>query len=204
MAAARGPAPQAAPPQADARERLLAAAAAVYAQHGHLGATTRRIAVAASVNEVTLFRLFGTKDALLEEAVRSQAERLVPTPLPADPAHPEREIAAWCAAELTRLRASRELLLQCFAEGGREGAPASSAGATLARAAEELRRYVRRLRTRGMVPDSANTAAAIAMLASVLYSDALAREEIRDVYPSATRAASMYARAFVTTLGIDS
>ena len=196
------PAPPAAP-QADARERLLAAAAAVYAQHGHLGATTRRIADAAGVNEVTLFRLFGTKDALLEQAVRSHAQRLQPTPLPSEPAHPEREIAAWCAAELARLRAARELLLQCFAEAGRKGAHAEDAGATLARTSEELRRYVRRLRARGMLPDAGNATAAIAMLASVLFSDALAREEIRDVYPASSRAAGMYARAFVTTLGIE-
>ena len=185
-----------------ARDRLLDAAAAVYAQHGHLGATTRRIADAAGVNEVTLFRLFGTKDALLELAVRSQAERLQPTPRPVEPEDPERELAAWCAAELARLRASRELLLQCFAEAGRKGAPAEDAGATLARTSGELRRYVRRLRARGMLPDAHNATAAIAMLASVLFSDALAREEIRDVYPAASRAAGMYARAFVTTLGI--
>ena len=37
--------------------------------HGYLGATTRRIAEEAEVSEVTLFRLFGTKEAVLEEAI---------------------------------------------------------------------------------------------------------------------------------------
>ena len=53
----------------DARHRILAAAARVYAQHGWRGATTRRIADEAGVNEVTLFRQFGSKDALLATAM---------------------------------------------------------------------------------------------------------------------------------------
>ena len=50
------------------RERILDAAARLYGQHGYLGATTRRIAEEADVSEVTIFRLFGTKEAVLEEA----------------------------------------------------------------------------------------------------------------------------------------
>ena len=48
------------------RERILEAAARVYAMHGFRGATTRLIANEAGVNEVTLFRSFGSKGALLE------------------------------------------------------------------------------------------------------------------------------------------
>ncbi len=51
------------------RDQLLAAAARVYAEGGYHGATTRRIASAAGVNEITLFRHFGSKDALLREAL---------------------------------------------------------------------------------------------------------------------------------------
>jgi AcrR family transcriptional regulator len=54
---------------ADTRQRLLDAAARVFAQHGLAGSTTRAIAEAAGVNEVTLFRHFGTKDRLLEAVV---------------------------------------------------------------------------------------------------------------------------------------
>jgi AcrR family transcriptional regulator len=45
--------------------RLLAAAEQVFARDGLSGATTRAIARAARVNEVTLFRHFGTKERLL-------------------------------------------------------------------------------------------------------------------------------------------
>lgn len=47
------------------RQRILDAAAMVFARDGLDGATTRTIAVEAGVNEVTLFRVFGSKEKLL-------------------------------------------------------------------------------------------------------------------------------------------
>lgn len=54
---------------ADTRQRLLDAAARVFARDGLAGATTRAIAEEAGVNEVTLFRHFQTKDRLLDAVV---------------------------------------------------------------------------------------------------------------------------------------
>src|SRR5687768_18600708 len=66
------------------RHRILAAAARVYAQYGFRGATTRLIATEADVNEVTLFRTFGSKAQLLQEMLQSHVgSRAAPT-LPAD------------------------------------------------------------------------------------------------------------------------
>ena len=50
------------------KDQLLDAAVRVYADSGYHGATTRRIAAAAGVNEITIFRHFGSKDVLLREA----------------------------------------------------------------------------------------------------------------------------------------
>ncbi|MCX4244332.1 TetR/AcrR family transcriptional regulator [Paraliomyxa miuraensis] len=50
-------------------DRILDAAVATVAEHGFAGATTRQIATVAEVNEVTLFRKFGTKANLLREAM---------------------------------------------------------------------------------------------------------------------------------------
>ena len=52
------------------RQRLLDAAARVFAMQGLEGATTREIARQAKVNEVTLFRHFQTKEKLLGEVLR--------------------------------------------------------------------------------------------------------------------------------------
>ncbi|MGA7954638.1 MAG: TetR/AcrR family transcriptional regulator [Gloeobacterales cyanobacterium] len=54
------------------RQRLLEAATEVFARDGFQGATTREIARVASVNEVTVFRHFSSKNQLLG-AVISQA-----------------------------------------------------------------------------------------------------------------------------------
>ena len=54
-----------------ARQLLLSAAARVFARDGLEGATTRAISLEAGVNEVTLFRHFGTKEHLIEAVVGS-------------------------------------------------------------------------------------------------------------------------------------
>jgi AcrR family transcriptional regulator len=60
------------------RQRLLDAAFHVCSERGLHGATTREIADVAQVNEVTLFRHFGSKEkliaALFQRAVAAQAE----------------------------------------------------------------------------------------------------------------------------------
>ncbi len=49
----------------ETRERILSAAREVIAKKGKRGATTREIADVAGVNEATIFRHFGTKEALI-------------------------------------------------------------------------------------------------------------------------------------------
>ncbi|HTJ77526.1 MAG TPA: TetR/AcrR family transcriptional regulator [Rariglobus sp.] len=53
----------------DTRDRILAAAARIFARNGLTGATTRAIAHEAGVNEVTIFRHFKSKDRLLSAVV---------------------------------------------------------------------------------------------------------------------------------------
>ena len=54
----------------DTRDRILKAAADIFANLGYSRTTTRAIAQAAEVNEVTLFRHFGTKRNLLSEMIQ--------------------------------------------------------------------------------------------------------------------------------------
>jgi AcrR family transcriptional regulator len=53
--------------------QILDAALAVMIEKGYAGATTREIAAAAGINEVTLFRRFGSKAKLLEMVVEQEA-----------------------------------------------------------------------------------------------------------------------------------
>lgn len=60
---------ESATPPSATRQRLLDAAAKVFAREGLTGATTRAIAEEAGVNEVTLFRHFQSKDRLIAAVI---------------------------------------------------------------------------------------------------------------------------------------
>lgn len=55
----------------ETRERILRAAAERFAEQGYARTTTRELAAAAGVNEVTLFRHFGSKKALFEAVLEA-------------------------------------------------------------------------------------------------------------------------------------
>ena len=56
------------------QEKLFAASLALFAEHGYKATTTKAIAEKAGVNEVTLFRKFGSKENLFMELVKAEAE----------------------------------------------------------------------------------------------------------------------------------
>ena len=59
----------------DTIDRILAAAAALFAERGYVATTTRAIAAAAEVNEVTLFRRFGSKEGLVRALIAAGSAR---------------------------------------------------------------------------------------------------------------------------------
>ena len=61
------------PPSDDTRQRILQAAAEIMAERGYARATTKVIAETAGVNEVTLFRHFGSKRNLLSEMINQHS-----------------------------------------------------------------------------------------------------------------------------------
>jgi AcrR family transcriptional regulator len=56
-----------------ARERILDAGLLIFAEKGFTGATTREISSEAGVNEVTLFRHFGSKKALFAHVIQERS-----------------------------------------------------------------------------------------------------------------------------------
>jgi len=186
------------------RQKLLAAAARIYGESGFRGATTRRIADEAGVNEVTLFRLFGSKSALISEALREHAPRAMnPHALPDEPVDPERELSAWCDVQLTHLRGARSMIRKAMGEIEEhpEMAPCMSQGTQSA--FHELRDYALRLERSGGTSDREVQTAA-AMLISALFADAMGREMMPDLYPQPeSAAAALYARIFLRAIGCD-
>jgi len=67
----------------DTRQRILQAAAQVFAEKGYARATTRALAAAAGVNEVTLFRHFGNKQNLFAAVMEQFGGPAVTTALEA-------------------------------------------------------------------------------------------------------------------------
>jgi AcrR family transcriptional regulator len=93
----------------DVREALLEAAIKVYGEAGMRGATTRLIAEAANVNEVTLFRHFRTKGELMEAALLHVTSRTVGGPLPEHPVDPRAELIAWCRESLASFKCPKSV-----------------------------------------------------------------------------------------------
>jgi AcrR family transcriptional regulator len=187
------------------RQKLLAAAARIYGESGFRGATTRRIADEAGVNEVTLFRLFGSKSALISEALREHAPRAVdPVGLPEEPVEPERELSDWCNAQLTHLRASRSMIRKAMGEIEEhpEMAPCMSEGTQCA--FHELRGYAKRLGRDDTFISEREVHTAATMLISALFADAMGREMMAALYPQPeSDAAGLYARIFLRAIGCD-
>jgi AcrR family transcriptional regulator len=126
----------------DTRELILEATVRVFAEGGSRGATTRRIAEAAGVNEMTLFRHFGSKEALLVEALHWMAQRVVVPRLPDDPADPAAELVGWCADHLRSLYGARALLRTSMSEFEATPAAQPLACTLPTQVAAELNRYL--------------------------------------------------------------
>jgi AcrR family transcriptional regulator len=184
------------------REELLRAAARVYAQHGYRGSTTRRIAEEAGVNEITIFRQFGTKDTLIHEAIASSGLNDPLLELPQVPADPRRELQQWAGALRSHIGASRALMRRCMSE--REEHPQLSACANRGpvRATAELEGYIRRLQLHGMAETDVEQKAAAAMFIGALLSDAMGRDVMPDMYPGAVATAiEQYTTLFLKAIG---
>lgn len=188
--------------ESPSRDRILEAAQRVYAEHGFRGATTRRIAEAAGVNEVTLFRIFGGKDALLAEAIRPGAQRRDVVALPDKPADPEREMTAWVAANLAFLRERRSIIRKTMSEMEERPQFAECVREGPQYAREALKGYLRALAADGWLGEDVDVRAAIAMLIGVIFSDAMGRELMPDHFPSLSAAPRSYARLFLRAIGL--
>jgi len=191
-------------PGSDSRERILEAAARVYAQYGFRGATTRLIAQEAGVNEVTLFRLFGSKAQLFDELLHKQLHASTVPGLPTEPLDPEVELTEWCAVLLAQMRASRSFLRKMIGETEERPEAARSACMGPHCAAESLERYVGKLRERGLADLDADCRTAISMFMSALFGDVMVRDAMSEhFFPEPEDdAPARYVRTFLRAAGV--
>jgi AcrR family transcriptional regulator len=189
----------------DIREQLLHAALKVYSTAGTRGATTRRIAEEAGVNEVTLFRHFGSKDALLRDAVVSVYDRSVLTRLPDEPVDPGAELTEWCARHHAFLKQIRSVIRTSMGEYAEHPEHLTEVCRLPIRVANELHAYLLRLRARGLARGSWNARAAAALLMSAVFADATQRDIMPQRFPYSERDAMRhYVGFFLTAIGARS
>jgi AcrR family transcriptional regulator len=198
----------------DVREKIITAAMTAYAESGFQGATTRRVAEIAGVNEVTIFRNFGSKAALMDEALfrRVAALKVVDPPLPTMPVDPAAELTVWCEQFLTQIRGSRDLLRKAMGAAESRFHEMMSSFEPARCADLDLHHYVRALRRDGWIaqdvldqPEHEELiTAAQTMLVGALWGDAMARElhDDQKLWVEETRAARRYVQMFLRALGI--
>ena len=184
------------------RERILEAAARVYAKHGFRGATTRLIAIEAGVNEVTLFRTFGSKGALLEAVLGSHCGDTHVADLPSEPTDPEAELTAFVQASLDRVRELRPLLVHTMGEIDERPEAAEFACRGRRAVHDTITGYLRALQRCGMSNPESDVDAAAVMLTGTVMSDAMARSFVPDVYPPLDEAAARYVKCFLQMIGV--
>jgi AcrR family transcriptional regulator len=186
----------------ETRDRILIAALEVFAETGARGATTRRIAAAAGVNEVTLFRHFGSKEALLREAVDAVGRRVLNERLPEVPADPPAELSRWCRVHLEGMCRAGALLRASMAEHDSQPALTAPACDVPARVADDLHGYLVRMRERGMLGAVDDLRSATSFLMGALFSYAVSRDLMPERYPLAPEAAAdHYAGMFLRAVG---
>lgn len=165
------------------RESLLEVTAKLYAEHGWLGTTTRRIAEAAGVNEVTLFRQFGSKESLLLEAITLASGDHGSVRLPEGPEELRAELTVWALAHHESIREKSGIIRACLAEWEQrpELAPKVCGGGLVAFA--DLIRYLGIARDRGMIGAEGSVEAAATMLINSIFMDAMTRDVMPGTHP---------------------
>ncbi len=187
----------------DTRDQILAAATTVFSQHGFRGSTTRRIADAAGVNEVTIFRYFGSKDALLEEAVRLDSTTPLSGLLPEVPQDPEAELTSWSEAIRDHLHAKRSLIRKCMGELEERPEMMLCAKQAPVRSTNTLCKYFESLRKHGFTQDESDPMVAATMLMGTIFHDAMGREMMPEAMPKPqSKAVPQYVRLLLKGIGV--
>ncbi|MFZ9690105.1 MAG: TetR/AcrR family transcriptional regulator [Phycisphaerales bacterium] len=186
----------------DTKGALLAVAARLFAGLGWRGTTTRRVAAAAGVNEVTVFRHFGSKETLLQEAVAWSAAQDEFSPLPEVPGDVRTELVAWAAAQHAIVQRKRAMMRTCLAEFEEHPGLARVACAKPMRSMEDAVRYLAAAQAAGTLPPAAALEGPVAMLMHSIFMDGMTRDVLPGCSPvAADEAIGIYVDVVLRALG---
>lgn len=187
----------------DVRHALLKAAIKLFSEVGSRGATTRRIAQEAGVNEVTLFRHFKSKDELLEAAHDSLVDMISAKGLPTHPVDPAAELTEWARDHHKQLHKFRTLIRKTMGEFEEHPQMCECSMKASIKIADDLADYLKTLQLRGLATKTWDTHAAASMLMGTLFADAIGRDAMPGRFPYAMRdAVNHYLPLFLTAIGV--
>jgi AcrR family transcriptional regulator len=186
------------------RDRILQAAAALYAETGYRGATTRRIAERAGVNEITLFRHFGSKTRLLHEAIKCAAVGSNLCELTARPSDPVSELTEWARLTHRNLHQHASLIRTAMAEIEERPDFMPPDQSPMIWAAKSLRRYLAGLEEAGRTRSGVDLDAATMMLLGALFVDGVSRDILPQLFPETPeQSIQRYVELFLHGLGVE-
>lgn len=186
----------------DVREALLKSALKLFSEHGSRGATTRRIAQEAGVNEVTLFRHFPNKQALLHAALHAFVEQTPYLRLPDTPRNVAAELDVWARDHHKHLHKLRALIRTTMGEFEENPEQCKQAMCVSISIANELTDYLTTAQRTGLIGPHVVPAAATAMLMGTLFADALGRDPMPERYPYTMRdGVTHYLQLFLRAIG---
>lgn len=186
------------------RDKILRAATQVYSETGFRGATTRQIAQKAGVNEVTLFRHFGSKTALLHEAIRCACETPTGPPLPEVPEHPRAELLQWATNHWKDLWARRSVIRTAMGEIEEHPELLPQENSPIACSGRALHGYLERVKAAGLARAPFSTSAATMTLMGTLFADAMGRDILAFSYPlEPEEAITEYVDLFIRAVGAE-
>jgi AcrR family transcriptional regulator len=185
----------------DLSTRILDAAARIYAETGFRGTTTRRVAQEAGVNEVTLFRHFGTKEALVKAALGRVHQQMPPFVL-GEPKDPGAEIYAWALGIYRHWFEGRKLICRVMGDlvEHREIAPGVCEEPQCEHG--RLSAYLTTMRELGLTTREFHSDAAAGLLLGAIFTHAVWREHFEDeTVPPAQVVIREYVRLLLSSIG---
>ena len=186
----------------DIRTRILEAATKVYAEVGYRGATTRRIAAEAGCNELTLFRHFGSKEALIHEAVACCGPESKLIPLPEVPVDPYAEIRQWAGLHFAQIRQHQSLIRTTIGEL-EEHPDLVRPSDPYALAYDQLGAYVATLQADGRALKDVDPKSAAAVLLNSLLLNAIMRDLMPGLIPEDPELhVDQFVRLFLRGIGV--